>query len=329
MKSPADLSAALYLGIDGGGTKTQAMLGCIHDHQLRILGAGQGGPSNPRAVGFDQAFQNIEHAITTAFHAAGLDRVCVSAITLCLAGAGRLEEKSAVESWIAQSQIAQKARVVSEAEAVLEASHSITSLEQSPNTESEIALICGTGSLAWGRCINDHRQYARSGGWGYLLGDEGSGFWIGQKLLQVACQAADGRSPETDLLKELLLHLNLETPSQLIGWCYQDSSSRQRIAALAPLVFRLADSNIAGRTHSEIPASIIEQAAKDLAAMISSVANQLGTTSFRLALAGSVALYQPKIMKLIVDRLDQLSLYPSQVCVVDQPALGCLRLATA
>ncbi|MFO0942225.1 MAG: BadF/BadG/BcrA/BcrD ATPase family protein [Pirellulales bacterium] len=329
---PSPVSGPLYLGLDGGGTKTLALLGYKLDGHLEIVGAGQGGASNPRAVGFDLAFQSIDHAIAESFKAANLNRSCAEKITLCLAGAGRPEEKSTVESWIVESQIARQARVVSEAEAVLEASLPAFLSEHSSNAPAEVALICGTGSLAWGRRGNDRSddpsRFARSGGWGYLLGDEGSGFWIGQKLLQAACHAADGRSSETDLLKAVLQHLALDSPSQIIGWCYQDAASRQRIAALAPFAFQLADRSNGSASNSDVPSETITQASKDLAAMIRSVVHQLDATSYRLSVAGSVVIHQPHFLQQVVDLLGRGGLRPLHVALVDQPALGCLLLAT-
>lgn len=326
-------SASLYLGVDGGGTKTQVLLGCIRDGLLTVLAAGQGGPSNPRAIGFDAAFQNIDHAIQSAFNAANLDRCCADQIVLCLAGAGRQEEKSAVEDWIIHTGIAQRARVVSEAEAVIEASllknENQSAVTDFPDdADTEIALICGTGSLAWGRKKSDHNCFARSSGWGYLLGDEGSGFWIGQKILNAACKAADGRAADSELLEAVLKHLDLDSPSQLISWCYQDAASRQRIASVAPLVFQLTEQAGQGTGSSPL-AGIIAQAAADLAAMIAAVAHQLDSARFDLATAGSVIIHQPGLLQLVVQRLSEQGLQPRRVNQVHQPAQGCLKLATA
>ncbi len=325
-------SHSLYLGVDGGGTKTQVLLGCSRDGQLTVLAAGQGGPSNPRAIGFEAAFQNIDHAIQSAFNKASLDRCCADQIVLCLAGAGRQEEKSAVENWIVHSGIAQRARVVSEAEAVIEASllenERQSALPDFPDdADAEIALICGTGSLAWGRRKSDHDCFARSSGWGYLLGDEGSGFWIGQKILHAACKAADGRSMDSELLKAVLNHLGLDSPSQLISWCYQDAASRQRIATVAPLVFQLAQQAGQG-TGSSQSNGIITQASDDLASMIAAVAHQLDSTRFDLAVAGSVIIHQARLLQLVVQRLSEQGLQPRRVTQVNEPARGCLKLAT-
>jgi N-acetylglucosamine kinase-like BadF-type ATPase len=307
-------SRSLYVGVDGGGSKTKAVIGYASTGgDLQIVGAGQGGPSNPSAIGFDAAFSNIRQAIVAAFQSAGVpQQPCLRAV-LCLAGAGREEEKLAVERWVKLSGIANEAQLVSEAEAILAAA---TLNRQS--AASEVALICGTGSLAWGRNINS-QKHARSGGWGYLLGDEGSAFWIGQRLIQLACKAADRRNNHDDILASVLGSLSIEHPSQLVSWCYGDEHSRLRIAALAPIAFELQE-------HPEI-AELINTGARELALMVASVVEQLGSFNYTLAVAGSVLLQQHEYFAQVIHLLSDRRLTPLDVCNVSDPTLGALRIA--
>lgn len=360
--------SSLYLGIDGGGTKTLCWLGELTDGTLRVLGVGQGGASNPRAVGFDQALVNLHSSVLLAFQQANLSPRIAQQLVMCVAGAGRTEEQNRLIEWSSQSAIADHSRVISEAEAVLAAassnatdqplnsdeSCSIRSISinqgragrvtEASEVQAHLALICGTGSLAWGSLVGmppDNAPprnseslvsaaqvspvtTARSGGWGYLLGDEGSGFWIGQKLLQVACRAADGRPTEhpvaaQDLLKVLLENLRCGSPGELIGWCYADTGSRQRIAGLASLAFQL-------RGNAAVDA-IIEAAAKELSAMVASTLVKLDATKFNLAFAGSIAVHQPSFRGQVVHFLELEGCIPQKIHCVPQPVLGCLVLA--
>jgi N-acetylglucosamine kinase-like BadF-type ATPase len=297
----------LFLGIDGGGTKTVAWLGRVQQDRLAQIGASQAGPSNPRAVGFETAFQNIQQAITAAFEHARLTQRVVKNACLCLAGTGRMEEQETVVGWAKRAGLAQQVRLVSEAEAVLAA----VDVRASSDC-AEVALICGTGSLAWGRGAN-HERCVRSGGWGYLLGDEGSGFWLGQQVLQSACKVADGRAPEPAVLARVLTELQLQSADQLVGWCYEQPASRDRIASLAPLAFEIDD--------------IVDRGATELAQMVAAVVKQLDASRYTLTMSGSVLMRQPKYRRLVEERLKQQSIEPLNLQLVEHPVAGALRLA--
>lgn len=318
-------ATALFLGIDGGGTKTQVLIGRSIGQELKVLGAGQGGPSNPRAVGFEAAFVNITAAIVAAWDACGLSKRPIDHAAVCLAGAGREDEQAKVRSWMIEQGIALRVRMISEAEAVLAAARCnnvepcFSKGDEISCIESEVALICGTGSLAWGRRTDQTTRVARCGGWGYLLGDEGSGYWIGQQLLQLACRAADSRSKDELILHAVLQHLSLQTASELVGWCYGDKASRNRIANLAKLAFELR--------AVDAVAEIIDRAASELALMIAAVIEQLEVHDFSLAVAGSVVVAQTEFQRQILARLNERSFSPKQFSVVSDPVRGALRLA--
>ena len=150
------------LGIDGGGSKTAAWLAF---GPTQIVGRGRTGPGNPRAVGFDQALMNIDAAVEAAFQEAALARVPAESACLAVAGTGREADRARVLDWARQRSLAKRVEVVHDAEPLLAAG--------TPEGWG-IALISGTGSLAYGRSASG--ATARTGGWGYLIGDEGSGY---------------------------------------------------------------------------------------------------------------------------------------------------------
>ena len=84
-----------------------------------------------------------------------------------------------------------------------------------------VIIISGTGAIAYG--INAHGKEARASGWGYLIGDEGSGYDIAIKGLQAVARAADGRDAPTELTDGILNRLGLNEPSDLIRWVYAES----------------------------------------------------------------------------------------------------------
>jgi N-acetylglucosamine kinase-like BadF-type ATPase len=143
-----------------------------------------------------------------------------------------------------------------------------------------VALICGTGSLAWGRTPDG--RTARAGGWGYLLGDEGSGYDIALRALRLATQTADGRAAAHALLQAALDHWGLEAPEQLIGQVYRTETTRSEIAALAQRIVALAD---AGEPAA---ISLLDDAAHDLAQLVATVARKLDLIAPPVALAGGL-----------------------------------------
>jgi N-acetylglucosamine kinase-like BadF-type ATPase len=305
-------SSPLVLGIDGGGTKTVAWLAQpdLPSTEL-ILGRGIAGPGNPRAAGFDVALANIDAAIDAAFADAKLPRQSVAAACFGLAGCGRVDEQQQIAGWADSRHIAQFAKVTGDAEPILAAA--------SPDN-CGVALICGTGSLAWGR--NERGDMARAGGWGYLIGDEGSGYAIALAGLRAAVRAADGRGPQTTLLSRFQQRLDAATPADVVGRIYAMEMTRDRIASLAETVFDSAASD-------EVARDVVEQAALDVAKMISAVAQRLEMlgSGYTLALAGGVLLNQPDYRQLIRMEATALSAAPANEILVSEPVAGAVTLA--
>jgi len=302
----------LVIGVDGGGTKTLAWIAPQGDvTNTTIFGRGAAGPGNPRAAGFDTAQANIQAAIEAAFADAKLPQMAVAAACFGLAGAGREIEQARISSWAEQQGIAQKIRVCGDAEPVLAAA--------SPNNRG-VALICGTGSLAWGRNIAGH--VARSGGWGYLLGDEGSGYQIARAALVAALQAADGRGQPTVLLDRLLSALGAQFPEELVELVYSPQMSRERMASLAAIALTVAPDDAVARM-------IVESAAKDLAKMVTAVCRRLQIRGgdYPLALAGSVILNQPLLREQLDAQLQNYEFGPASIWPVPEPVRGAVALA--
>tara|TARA_R110002072_G_scaffold164879_5_gene317958 strand:- start:16177 stop:17142 length:966 start_codon:yes stop_codon:yes gene_type:complete len=288
-------SDGLILGIDGGGTKTVAWLArCDFTNKsdvtntMEIIGRGRSGSSNVRGVGFETALDHLNQAVERAFADAELSRVTVESACLALAGAGREVEQQRIRSWADQCQLTSQLTVVDDALPVLYAASS---------EGIGIALIAGTGSLALGQNANGDR--ARCGGWGSLLGDEGSGYQISHAALRAAVRADDGRGPSTQLHERLLDHHGITSASELIPILHADPNNRIMIASLAPLVFDVAGSG------DPVATQIIDQASTDLAEMVKTLIDRLGmpTQPCSLAGTGSVLIHQHAFTQSIRDKM--------------------------
>lgn len=303
----------LILGIDGGGTKTVAWLASRdHKNQLCVIGRGKAGPSNCRSVGTRKATENLDRAIELAFRDADRSRKPVAAACLALAGADRPAEQQPIQSWAAQRTLAQRITITNDAMPVLYAATS---------KGVGVALISGTGSIAVAR--NAGGQTARCGGWGGLLGDEGSGYSIALAGLRATARAADGRGPETSLSQRILEHFQVGDASDLIPIVYASETTRATIAQLAPIIFQAADSGDA------VAGTIVTQAASELAEMVITLSRrlELRDVPFSLAISGSVLLHQPGLVNQLQLALAAASVRETAITTVTDAVFGALTMA--
>lgn len=214
---------------------------------------------------------------------AGLDR---RPLALCagLAGVGNPVERSQVEEALAGA--ADCVRVVSDGQIALEGAF---------GGGAGILLIAGTGSVAYG--LAEDGRVDRCGGWGLVLGDEGSGYAIGRAGLAWALRAVDGRGPETALLARFLEVLGLEGPRAIPPWAGR--AEKSRIAALAQHVFTLAEQGDA------VAERIAGEGASLLAEHVTALARRLGPWSGAVPVVfHGGALSTPLYSRLVRERLD-------------------------
>jgi N-acetylglucosamine kinase-like BadF-type ATPase len=292
------------LGVDGGGTKTLALLG---DLDGNVLARGVSGPSNYNAIGFDAACASLESAI----HLARKDYPGeISALCLGMAGAGRKEDIERFQNWAIQEFPKTTVKVVSDAEILLMAGAS---------SGPALALICGTGSIVYGRTVTG--ELIRAGGWGYLFGDEGSGYAIGIAALRAVMRAHDGRGPET-LLSELVLErYSLHIPPELVQAIYAAAAPSAAVAALSDLVEQAA-----GRGDS-MAIAILEESAQELAGTIAAVYSKLGTSAVPLVITGGTILNGRYLKKAFNHACEVRRLVFTAIRCVAEPVEGALELA--
>jgi N-acetylglucosamine kinase-like BadF-type ATPase len=272
------------------------------------------GPTNVQAVGVEAATGNLDRAVDAAFEDAGTARGPVAAAVLGLAGSDREEPRQIIRGWAEDRRLARRFRVVNDALPVLAAG--------TPEGWG-VALICGTGSFCFGQARDG--PSARSGGWGYLFGDEGSGYDLAVAGLRAAAKSADDRGPHTALLPEFLHRLNLTDPAKLIPHIYPMASDRAAIASLADVVISMAGQ------QDNVAVQITDHAAGELAAMTVAVVRKLDfpATGFPLALSGGLLVGNAILRNRFQDRLGTLGLQPDPLASVPDPVAGAVQLALA
>ena len=248
--TPGKRRGLLYLGVDGGGTRTTAWLA---DSRGRVLGRGVAGPSNPVKVGLPAAGRAILAAAKQA--RAGAVGTKLAAVCVGLAGADRPKISRPLALWLRKNVPAQSHLVTTDAAITLEAA-----LGSLPG----IVVIGGTGSIAWGR--DPQGRTLRSGGWGSAFDDAGSGYDLGRNAVHAALRAFDGRGPRTRLVKTIPPALKLGRITDIISLDLRP----QEIAALTPLVIAAA------RDGDQVARGLLTRVGYDLAELALALIRRFG-----------------------------------------------------
>ncbi len=234
----------LFLGVDGGGTKTHIVL--IRPDRTVACEA-FAGPSNPLRVGVETAVGNILAAVNEACDVGGMTAGDIVAATLGLAGVRRADIRQRVRDSFRSRLRVPRVEVVTDAEIAL---YAVT------GGDPGIVIIAGTGSICIGR--NARGETAVAGGWGPLAGDEGGGVGIAREALQAVAKASDGRGIATVLSERAAEYFRAAGPENLIVAIYSPQVDNARVAGFAKLV---VESAVAG---DAVASDIIRQAGFEL-----------------------------------------------------------------
>jgi N-acetylglucosamine kinase-like BadF-type ATPase len=302
-KSLGDSVASLFLAVDGGGSKTHAV---VVDSYGAIRGRGNAGSSNLRAIGVEQTLAQLRAAIAEALPTNA--RCNVDAAWFGLSGIHGADGANLLAPHLLS--VAREVSITNDAEFAL------AGLESGPG----VALIAGTGSIALGRDASG--QIIQVGGWGHLLGDEGSAYDIGRRAAQAAARAADGRGPSTALLQLVLERWDLATPRQMIEHVYL-TQEKAPIASLAPDVLALA------RRGDQVARAIRRQACEELAQTVIAVIDALNIASpVPLILGGGLLIHERDLRAAVVARIRRRRAL-GRVTLVKEPALWAARSLAA
>jgi N-acetylglucosamine kinase-like BadF-type ATPase len=272
----------LFLGVDGGQSSTTALIG---DETGRVLGEGHGGPCNHigAAEGRAKLVRAVTECVSKACEQAHLDPQQAHYEAACFGMSGGPDDK---ESLLAEILPAGKLIVTHDG---------LIALSGATAGDAGIIAIAGTGSFAFGR--NAAGQSARAGGWGYIFGDEGSGFDITRQALRAALRFEEGWGPPTALRETLLEASGAADANGALHLFYTREFPRSRVATFARLVDQAA------MLGDRVAIDILNNAAQQLASLVASIRRQLWkeTETARVAYIGGV--FQSK---LVLERFCQL-----------------------
>jgi N-acetylglucosamine kinase-like BadF-type ATPase len=297
------------LGIDAGGTKTVALLA---DAGGRIVGEGRAGGANLQAHG-ELEVEKILHGVIDL--ALGERAAVPAAVCLGVAGVDRKDDGQVIREIMKRLGFRSHTVIVNDALIALVAGNG--------GLGPGIVLVSGTGSIAYG--VSRRGVAARAGGWGSSLGDEGSGYWIGRRVLAAVVRDADGRGPRTALTAMVLAHFDLEKPEQLVAEIYDNVTGRKAIASLGATVEQArADGDL-------VAVEILRDAATELALAASSVVTKLDMRGeqFPTWLAGGLLTGVPWLAAEVTRHLAEVAPRSVVAPLTVEPAIGAVRLALA
>lgn len=264
---PARVADARFvMGIDGGATKTVAAVLDLREHVLYLAA---GGPSNEDAIGVRAAAQALLAAADAALLRAGITQDSLTRAVLAVAGTdttaiARHVGEMRNEDWIVVNDV-------------------VAAWATATGAKPGVAAISGTGSNVFG--VGFEGQPWRVGGWGHLLGDEGSGYWLGTHSIRAALRDRDGSGPPTALSEAAVEFFGVGSVEEVATLVYSKPLTKSEIAAFATHTGALADAGDAAAIE------LYGRAAAELAHQISVVIERTGLAQagerFPVGLIGS------------------------------------------
>jgi len=270
------------IGIDGGGSTLRCgiygeNLKCVHLLELSET-------ANPSVIGFAQAEELLKSTLNKTLDEAGISSSNVRYVGAGMAGAA--QNPDWFRAILTQSLPRAQITVAPDYEIALIGAH---------GERFGILVLSGTGSAACG--IDASGESAHSGGWGYLLDDGGSGYWLGLEMLRSATRVADGCREKTGLYQQTFAHLKISTPDELISWLYNPETKNREISQMAPLVLACA------ATGDLEALRIVEDGAEQLYQLYLSVVKRLDFTEPPVMFAGGLLSSDTLLRRLLMQKI--------------------------
>lgn len=294
--TPSYAENLALVGLDIGGTKTHGVR-WLNGH---IVAEARAGSANVQNVSMEAATRNIAR-IFEELGPGRIDRVVAGA-----GGVDTAEDGRRLRAMIEVHASGAAIQVVHDSRLILAAGE----------TSTGMAVILGTGSAFWG--INAEGREARAGGWGYLLGDEASGYWMGREAVRHTLREFN-RNQQPGMLARLVLQANdVASPDELIGLFHGDTD-RRYWAQQSEVVFRAYESGDPAAVR------IIDDAVVYVAEKLGDVSTVLGIRG-PVIIGGGLGMHQPVYQQRIRTALSAMGLEGIRFLDVD-PVLGALFIA--
>ena len=252
-------------------------LECLHLEEFQET-------ANPSIIGFEKVAGLLRSSVLETLQKASVEPDEVQFLGAGMAGAAQAAEwlKKEFVSLFPQSRII----VAPDYEIALIGAH---------GKRYGIIILSGTGSSACG--INGSGESAHSGGWGYLIGDEGGGYWLGMQTLNAAANAADGFEEKTELYQKIFEHLNISHPDDLISWTYNPETTKRKIAQISELVLEVASRG------DTVATKIVESGAEHLFQLYMNLVDRLNFIDPPVMFAGGLLTSETLLQQLLMKKM--------------------------
>lgn len=272
------------IGIDGGGTKSVlVILDKLRNNLLQCLG----GPLNLNSVPEEEVRKNLEDLILKSIERANLSLQDCMGIGIGTAGGSSEQNRKTITAMIREFGFKNPLWIMDDA---------VTALVGATGEKKGIILIAGTGSIGIG--MNENGQAIRVGGWGHIIGDEGSGYDIGRKILNHTMKAFDGRGEKTILAQLVKNELNVKDETMLIQEIYGEDHYKSKIAGLAKLLTPAVEQN--DRVAVRIEGEVVNDLYEHIAAMMKKLDP---TDTVQVVFSGSVLTQNQNIRERLIAKL--------------------------
>lgn len=302
------MSEKLILGVDGGATKT---ICAISDEEFQVIGVGAAGPCNYNVIGIEGAHRNVKLAIQRAYLSIEDEKLRDKISEIGCFGIGGLTtlyDYEIISSQVVPLEVAKKRVIVNDV---------VVAFYAATNGEPGIVVVSGTGSIAYG--MNNKGESMISGGWGWLMGDEGSAFYIATQALALAAKAYDGRGRKTVLTDMFAEEFKVKDFKDIVPKIYQEATST-RIAPLSKIVFSAA------RRGDKVAIRILRKSGEELGQAAVALGRRLFAKNERIIVgtSGGVFRAEPKVWEYfkgyVSKRLPNANFTPP----VSYPVIGAL-----
>jgi len=306
----AEKDKRFVLGIDGGGTHTAA---CLISTAGEFVAQMEGGPLRYAQVR-ERVADGIARLTDRILRSAEVPKKALLVAAVCLTGVGRESDRKIVLQALRRKKLAPKIIVDSDA---------IAGLTGALGLAPGIIVIAGTGSIAFAR--DQHGQIHRAGGWGYLIGDEGSGYAIARDGINAALKDFDGRGQKTQLRQLFEEKFRVNRIDEIISKIQLPKPDRGAIASLAPLVFGAA------KNGDAVAQEIIQRAGFELGRLIAAQLSNLRDVPPPITVSFLGNLFQQKdmlmagILKALVGEMQKIKIVEPRF----PPVAGAALIALA
>ena len=274
----------IFSGIDAGGTSIKCVV--VNDNG-DLLASVKAGHANYKIIGIDKFYQRINEVLEKAKKKSKIDRIDL--VGMGIAGAFSKKEIEDLEK---------RLLTVNSSNTFITIDGEIA-LYGAFMGKPGIVIVAGTGSIVYG--LTSEKEVVRAGGWGPIIGDEGSGYWIGLKGIKAAIRSMENRGEKTKLQKLIKEYFCINNLSGLVDIIYRENIPQKDIAAVAPLVIETAYRN------DKVAKKIVVEAVDELIILIKSVLENSNYKYKKIAVIGGIFNHE-MIFEMFEEKLDIMGL---------------------